>query len=391
MPFPSHKKILLSLLCLLSLTVLTGCTPKPNRFGIIFASDNNVEGAYDLYRIPDSTQNKVEQLTFTPTLVEYSFLVSKNGDKVVFRIDGTELIAKPSDLAVEEDQHKYLHIYLLDTASMKLKDITDIFTVPPITSPMEVVDWSPDEKRFAVITYEQSLQFVDVDGANRKDISIPSPSEVHPNDPYIVNAKWSPDGKKLGVTRAYNPQDPQYPYTELLVYDLGNGKLIQLANVLENCAFVAWSPDSQKIVATCIFDREELGGPTVIRIFSVENPGQPYEHQFFSHCLNPAWSPDGKQIAFTCKKGAAGQWGQWGLFIVNSDGSGIHEIKPVNLESSASPVGFAWSPDGTQIVYTAWTDGRHSTIYSVNPDGSNNHALTSREGSYSIVAVYPVP
>lgn len=391
LPFQSHKKILLSLLCLLSLTVLVGCAPKSNRFGIIFASDNNVEGAYDLYRIPDNTQSKVEQLTFTPTLVEYSFLVSKNGDKVVFRVDGTELIVKPSDLAAEEDHHKYLHIYLLDTATKKLKDMTHIFTVPPTTSPMRVVDWSPDEKRFAVITYEGGLQFVDADGTNRKDIPIPSVGDIYPYGPYIINSKWSPDGKKIGVTRVYYAQEPQYPHNEVVIYDLGNGKLVQLANALENCGFASWSPNGQQIAATCTFDKIELGGPTVIRIFSVENPGQPYEHQLFSHCREPAWSPDGKQIAFTCKKGVAGQWGQWGLFIINSDGSGIHEIKPGNLESSASPVEFAWSPDGTQIIYTAWTDDEHSQIYSVHPDGSNNNALTNQEAFYSIVSVYPLP
>lgn len=375
----SHAKTLLSLLCLVGITALTGCAPKSNHFGVILIS-NSVVGPADVYQISDNNQNKVERLTFTPTIGEYYFLVSKIGDKVVFETGFTELAEDPSDLAIE----KRNHIYLLDTTSKELKDMTDIFTLPPTTSPMRVVDWSPDQKQFAVITYEGGLQFVDTDGTNRRDITIPSLGEIRP---YIVNAKWSPDGKKIAVTRGDYKQETQYPGTALLVYDLESRKIVQLANNLEHCGLPIWSPNSKQIAATCTFDKEELGGPTVIRIFSAEHPGQPYEHGLYSPCQHPSWSPDGRQLAFDCKKGA----NQWGLYIINSDGNGIHEVKPENLESSVSLVEPTWSPDGTQIIYMALTNDGHSIIYVVNPDGSNNRALTDQDAFYSIVAVYPVP
>jgi Tol biopolymer transport system component len=380
LPIQSHKKILLSLLCLLSLTALTGCAPKSNHFGVILIS-NNVVGPTDLYRIPDNTQNKVEQLTFTPTIGEYYFLVSKSGDKVVFETGFTELAEDPSDLAIEEHNH----IYILDTTSKKLKDITEIFTLPPTTSPMRVVDWSPDQKQFAVITYEGGLQFVDTDGTNRKDILIPSLGKI----PDIKAIKWSPDGKKLALIHGYAPETPQHVGWALLIYDLGSGKLRQLTDYQTNCVEVKWSSTSQQVAATCanILPYTEIPAPDTIRIFSAENPGQPYERLALSTCQYPSWSPDGKQIAFTCDKGTD----QMGLFIINSDGNGIREVKLGNLESPVVLRYPIWSPDGTQIIYVAGTDSGHENIYSVNLDGSNNHPLTHQAAGYQVISVYPLP
>jgi len=382
-PVQSLKKILLLLLGLLSLTTLIGCVTKSNRFGIVFIEINN--GATDIYRIPDNTPDKIEQLTFTPTVGEGVLLVSKNGDKIILGTGPTELSAKPSDLAVEE-----LHrIYFLDTPSKKLKDITDMFTSPPtITPPMQVADWSPDQKQFVFITYETGLGIMDFDGTNRKDVSIPSLGEI----PNIKHIKWSPNGKKLALTRGVVGIDQQLqnPGDALLVYDLESEKLTQLADYETNCfSSPVWSPTSQQIAATCsyILPYTESPAPDTIRIFSTENPGQPYERLLLSPCKDPSWSPDGKQLAFVCDKGAD----QAGLFIINSDGNGIHEVKLGDLENPAVLKDPIWSPDGTQIIYVAGADSGHTNIYSIHPDGSNNHPLTNQEAFYSIVSVYPIP
>ena len=125
LPAKSHRKILLPLLCLLGLTALTGCVSKPNRFGIVFISNNGIVGAADIYRMLDNTQNKIEQLTFTPTIGEYHLLVSKNGDRIIFEAGPTSLTAEPSESAIEKRQH----IYLIDTTSKKLIDITNVLEV----------------------------------------------------------------------------------------------------------------------------------------------------------------------------------------------------------------------------------------------------------------------
>ncbi len=389
-----NKKVLL--LCILNLTVLTSCVPQPKHFGVILLSKNNVDSAFDLFRIPDNTQNKVEQLTFTPTVGEYYLFASKNGDRIIFQAVFNGMTFGSPDLKLEESHH----IYILDIASKKLNDITRIFTVPPITSPMQVADWSPDGKQFAVITYKGGLELMDFDGTNKRSIPIPPLGEAKP---VIQDAKWSPDGKKLAVTESDLAQQASLEFSgdALLVYNLESGKSIQLASNLENCGQPVWSPDSQQLVADCSFNNDVLGGPTILRVFDTENPGQPYEHLVIYPCRDPSWSPDGKQIAFNCRKNQVdfnltipcyhNCASPWGVFITDSDGNGIRELKPKNLESSVSIVNPIWSPDGTQIVYIALTDDEHSKIYSVYPDGSNNRPLTNQEAFYNIVSVNPMP
>jgi Tol biopolymer transport system component len=385
------KRTLLSLLYLLSLLALTGCASKSNRFGIIFTS--NGMGPIDIYRIPDNTQSKVEQLTFTPTIGEYQLLVSKNGDKIVFEAGPTGLDEDTSELGVE----KLRHIYLLNTTSKKLVDITNVLDKYPQVNPEFFMDWSPDQKQFAVITYDGAgyeiksfLELTDFDGTNKKDILIPTAGEI----PSLINGvKWSPDGKKFVLTQRVIgiEEQLQNPGAAILVYDLDNGKLMQLTDYKDGCLPVEWSPTSQQIVATCAYTppygAEGISGPETIRIFDVENPGQPYEHLTSSPCYNPSWSLDGKQIAFVCDKGTK----QAGLFIINSDGNGIREVMLGNLENPAVLKNPAWSPDGTQIVYVAGTDSGHTNIYSVNVDGSNNHPLTHQIANYQELSVYPLP
>ena len=107
------KKMLLSIICLFIIT-RSSCGSVSHRFGIIFIT-NEVIGPTDIYRMPDNTQSKIEQLTFTPTIGEYNLFVSKNGDEIIFEAGDTELIEQPSDLAIE----KHEHIYLLDTGNKK--------------------------------------------------------------------------------------------------------------------------------------------------------------------------------------------------------------------------------------------------------------------------------
>ena len=264
-----------------------------------------------------------------------------------------------------------------------------MFTSPPIvTPPMQVADWSPDQKQFAFITYQTGLGIMNFDGTNREDISIPALGEIQ----NIKHIKWSPDGKKLALIHGVVGLDQQlqHPGKALLVYDLESGKIKQLADYETNCFLPPiWSPNSQQVAATCsyILPYTELPAPNVVRIFSTENPGQPYERLALSPCNDPSWSPDGKQLAFMCDKGTD----QMGLFIINSDGSGIHEAKLENLGNPADLRSPIWSPDGTQIIYVAGTDTWHENIYSTNPDGSNNHALTHQDASYQDLSVYPIP
>jgi Tol biopolymer transport system component len=392
-PDQDYRKILLSLLFLLGITALTSCASTSNQFGIVFT--NSFSGQIDIYRIPNNTQHKIEQLTFTPTIGEYVLSVSNNGEMIVF---STEFYSrsemKPSELATE----KLRHIYLLETISMKLVDITSVLEDKYAqVGPEFYMDTSPDQKQFVVIDYsgtgyeiESFLEFTDFDGTNRKDVLIPTTDEI----PSLINGvKWSPDGRKFALTKKVIGIKQQWenPGAAILIYDLESGSAMQITDYKDHCVPREWSPTSQQIVATCSYvppySAEGASGPETVRIFDVEKHGQPYEHISFSPCYDPSWSPDGKQIAFVCDKGNDLS----GLFIINSDGNGIHEMRLGNLGNPAILKEPIWSPVGMQIVYVAGSDYEHTNIYAINSDSSNNHSLTNQDAFYRITSVYSLP
>lgn len=349
------------------------------RFGVMFVLIDN--GATDIYQMPDGNKKQIERVTFSPTVGENVLLTSRDGKKIVFGTGPTLLPTEPSDLVAE----KLYRIYFLDTVGKDLQDITDFFTLPPITTPMRVADWSPDQKQFAFINYGTGLGIMNIDGTDRKDISIPSLGDI----PAIKRAKWSPDGKKIALIHGYAPETPEHTGWALLIYEFESKRTLQIADYETNCGDVEWSVSSQQLIATCSYIQPytEIPGRETVQIFDIEHSGQSYEHISFNTCYDPSWSPDGKRIVFVCEKEA----NQSGIFIVNSKGSDIYEVNLGELANSTILKDPTWSPDGTQIVYIAGSDAKSTKIYSVNIDGSNNHPLTDQEAYYILVSVYPAP
>lgn len=81
---------------------------------------------------------------------------------------------------------------------------------------------------------------------------------------------------------------------------------------------------------------------------------------------DPAWSPDGSQIVFTSDR----DFGGVSLYIMDVDGSNLHP-----LLDGASGWDPAWSPDGTLILYTA---------YSIDGDGFEEIFIVGAEGGESL-------
>ena len=90
-----------------------------------------------------------------------------------------------------------------------------------------------------------------------------------------------------------------------------------------------------------------------------------------------AWSPDGSRIALTIFPRSQGDRSIW---VMNADGTDAQQVAAAENVSAPS-----WSPDGTEIVYTAAT-GRETEIHRVAADGSRDTTIhgEAAEGTFAI-------
>jgi Tol biopolymer transport system component len=217
---------------------------------------------------------------------------------------------------------------------------------------------------------------VNPDGTDVRDLSVENSC-----------MSWAPDGSKIliaatsGEDRLATINPDGTGYTELDA----NGRT-------QRCG--AFSPDGTRIV---------LGGSTELE----PNHYYPRDHGIFTvrasdggdlvrltpgNGTNPNYSPDGAQVAFlgvqgpgrgacfphspgpkggsfTCPPGTyrVGEL-DGSVFVVNADGTGLHEIASHMNVSDFPP---SWSRDGRWILFSAVT-----AVYVVHPDGTGLRRIT---------------
>jgi WD40 repeat protein len=346
--------------------LLSSCLPTSHRLELIFTSNLQGENTTDIYKILDDSQEVVERLTLTPDATEENLLVSKDGGMVVFTVlDGLSTEEKPG------------HVYLLHIPNKELDDITNNFWTPQYGMHTYPTDWSPDLKRFAIISSGDGFPgIMDFNGDSKDYFNLSSLDSTSGVD----NMKWSPDGNRLALSRS--PNLYLSPFTSaVFVYKLESQQLVQLTDYQTGCYDPKWSPTGRQIAVTCQADSEQA--PSNLYILNASEPNHTYGPLGPSPCLDPAWSPDGKQLTFVCQ-----QEKQYRLYVVNSDGSELREFKLEELGSLAFLRHPIWSPDGTQIIYVGGIDYQHTNIYSINLDGSNNHSITHQVANYQELSVY---
>jgi TolB protein len=283
----------------------------------------------------------------------------------------------------------------LNQLAMMKADGSALRTVAGGNFSRTLLRWSPDGTKL-VFSMSDRLHVLNVDGSGLRRIT-------GPKDEIDIGPAWSPDGRRL----VFDSEGDGWTHLGVVNVDgSGERQLAEGSYETGTPAKVAggdaWSPDGHKIVYIDLGERlavmrpdgthrRRLGGAVFasgdpswspngrkilfsakgeIAVVNADGTGR----HLVARGLQPVWSPNGRQIAFV----SGGVFLDEGVYVVNSDGSGLHKVGRAGEYPS-------WSPDGRWLVYASnrerrtFTDVGQSDIYVVRSDGSEERQITDTE------------
>ena len=163
---------------------------------------------------------------------------------------------------------------------------------------------------------------------------------------------------KIAFSRCFYSGSFSCYYHEIYsIYGDGSSQT-PLADTYDTQSAQAWSPDGSKIAY--------MGGDYGLWVMNADGSGLTEINPWGGN--SPSWSPDGSKIAYSSSD----------IFVVNADGS--NQTRVTNNPTGAGAYGPSWSPDGTKIAFASDRDnpgGGNSQIYVMNADGSNQTRVTN--------------
>jgi len=201
-----------------------------------------------------------------------------------------------------------------------------------------------------------------------------------------TDLEWSPDGTQLAIA---NDVISLYSAAADEITPIGYATGVQS---------LSWSPDGQRLA----YERSGRISPELwIMNADGTDPAPVATGYDAMHGIGPVWSPDGRRIAF--QRVCANHPSPTGLetpcrerheVVLLSVGAAPVVLPPPRTDGPAGPTWWypfsvTWSPDGTQLLYHAWSEGAESGLVVVPVDGGGPPIVLyeGHEGPGS-VAVY---
>lgn len=196
--------------------------------------------------------------------------------------------------------------------------------------------WSPDGTMIVFWKYSDSgagTYLSKADGSDPK--KLPFSAE---------NVSWAPDGSKFAF-QANAFGETKLESTEVLTYELKDGKITQITANKNFDGDAGWSPDG----GTIVFSSDRDGN---YEIYSMKADGTDVKRltNNAGHDSFPKFSPDGTLISFNSNFESE----TTDIYVMRTDGSNVIRL------TSAKGHDFSrngWSPDGTKFAYNSNVDG----------------------------------
>lgn len=273
-------------------------------------------------------------------------------------------------------------------------------THPPNGTEDSGADWSPDSKRIVFGRIAQtgaaSIWTIAANGADPRRISPPCPPgsgipKCAADDGWPA---WSPDGKHIALQRLAGALRPKGStvntakaiYKDELVVTDANGEhartLVWLGPWRGDPQAPAWSPDGKRIVFIGKYMTSKTNGTGCeCRSLYIINTDGSGLHRVLPPGRRPGgrpdWAPDGRTILFRTHPGDDPSGIGANLYTIHPDGTGLHQL--THIPSSNRVLDGSYSPDGTSIVFetsNGAVGSEHPDVYVMNADGTNIRPIT---------------
>jgi Tol biopolymer transport system component len=259
--------------------------------------------------------------------------------------------------------------------------------LPPLSAGGECGSWSPDGSKVLENTPNAE--------------GVPRPATVNPDGSgfklldnpdaglFLGCGNWSPDMARIS-SEGFGVVDPGRNGIYTMRSSNGRGLFRVTTNPGGDDNPWGYSPDGSKIlfsriVPGCLGAACDNGDLFVV---NVDGTGlqQLNPPSIRVSCCNADWSPDGARVVFAAIfKTSTGSGSQSALFVVNVDGTGLHQLTPDGMGARHPD----WSPDGHLIAFNNEAKESGLQIYVVHPDGNGLKRVTDpTNGDFSFEPVW---
>lgn len=157
-----------------------------------------------------------------------------------------------------------------------------------------------------------------------------------------LGAKWSPDGRTIAFVSDRSGTD------QIWLLDPATGATRQITQGTAKHAWPEWSPDGTRLV---YWGFDATTAEHRIATIGADGRNETLVATWSGHLDRPVWRPDGQYLAL-----AAEVDGNWDLWLVRPDGSERRRL----TQDPAMETNPLWSPDGSTLAYKVAPTGDYN-------------------------------